>query len=170
MTAQIGEILIYKGEKIVMESEPFNEYLFKLNKIDQLKLPIRSTACWRGYYGKWEIKDDKLYLIDIEVHSFTSGKSNVGHIFPGQEQVFAEWYTGSLSLPQGKLLEYIHMAYDSIYEENHILEIRNGILVGKRIIDNRAEANRELTEDEKAAVKDIEETFEEILNELKNKI
>jgi hypothetical protein len=170
MTAQIGEILIYNGKENIMESEPLNEYIFKLKKEDQPKFPIRETACWRGYCGKWEIKDNKLYLIGLEIQDYIGVKSGVGYIFPGQEQVFAEWYTGLLSLPQGELLEYVHLGYESIYEENLILEIKNGVLVGKRIIDNRAKANRELTDSEKDNVKDIEEAFEEILKELKKKL
>ncbi|MCX6230907.1 MAG: hypothetical protein NTZ33_05135 [Bacteroidetes bacterium] len=64
MTFQIQERLIYNGKKYGMYSEPLNQFFKKYN-IDIGMIP-KSTACWRGYEGKWEIIDNKLYLTHLE--------------------------------------------------------------------------------------------------------
>lgn len=45
-----------------MYTEPFNSFLTKNN----IELKFPSTACWRRYYGTWEIRDRKLFLTNIE--------------------------------------------------------------------------------------------------------
>ena len=73
MTAQAGERLLYKGEETWMAAEPLNQYLQNRNDI---KFVSPSTACWRGYYGQWEIKDRKLYLIELK--AYLEGYREVG--------------------------------------------------------------------------------------------
>jgi len=68
MTAQVHEILIYKGEEHLIASDPFSQFLLKENI--KIKLISFSTGCLRGYLGKWEIKDDKLYFIDFQGQAF----------------------------------------------------------------------------------------------------
>ena len=60
------------------------------------------------------------------------------YLFPGQEKVFADWYSGEIRVPQGKLLEYIHLGFASVYEKDLFLKIEAGQVVGKREIDNTA--------------------------------
>lgn len=47
-----------------MYAAPFNSFLTKNN----IELKFPSTACWRGYYGTWEIRDRKLFLTNIEAY------------------------------------------------------------------------------------------------------
>jgi hypothetical protein len=68
MSAQVHEILIYKGEEHLMASDPFAQFLLKKNI--KIKLRSFSTGCLRGYLGKWEIKDNKLYFIDFQGQAF----------------------------------------------------------------------------------------------------
>lgn len=79
----------------------------------------------------WNIEDGRLYLIDIDTDH--NGK-NVGleYLFPNQEKVFADWFTGELRVPYGKLVEYIHLGYESRYAKELFLEISKGILVNER--------------------------------------
>ena len=55
---------------------------------------LNSTACWRQYIGTWEIKDGKLYLVDI------IGKYKK----IGDEPIFADWFTGRLKIPMGEIV------------------------------------------------------------------
>jgi hypothetical protein len=63
MTAQVREKLIYNGDTHWMASEPLSSYL--KTKPD-IKFVICTTACWRGYFGTWEIIDDELYLVELD--------------------------------------------------------------------------------------------------------
>jgi len=136
MTAQAHELLIIEGEKTSMPycppipaDHPDIEFLDD-DKIEQEKdIPviIFSTACWRQYIGTWELKDGKLYLVDVKGrYKKTSDKP-----------IFADWVTTVLRVTSGELLHYVHMGFGSVYEfENHI-KIENGIVVAERRVDNR---------------------------------
>lgn len=132
MTAQIGEKLIYNGVETWMAAEPLNQYL--KNRKD-LKFEEMMSACWRGYFGEWEIIDDKLYLIGFD--AYVEGKKvDLNFLFPGQDRVFADWFTGQIRIPYGELMEYVHMDYCSIYEKDIILTVVEGVVTEKIIIDN----------------------------------
>ena len=64
MTAQIHERLQFDGETYGMANEPLRQYFAK-NEID-IRLNAPSTACWRGYFGEWEVVDNKLYLTKLK--------------------------------------------------------------------------------------------------------
>lgn len=51
------------------------------------------------------------------------------------------WFTGSLRVPQGKELRYEHMGYETIYEEDLLIEIKNGRLVKEEVIKNQLIGN-----------------------------
>lgn len=146
MTAQHREKLRYNGEIYHLAVEPLYPYLKKKN----IRFVPDSTACWRGYYGWWSIENDKLYLtnliayipkqtdekIDARRALFYSEKVGLEYLFPGQDKVFAEWFSGELRIPHGKMLRYVHQGYASIYEKELFLKIVNGKLVDSRKIDN----------------------------------
>jgi hypothetical protein len=134
MTAQLRERLLYKNQEYEMAAEPLNEYLSKLPE-KNIFFGF-STDCWRGYIGNWEIRDDKLFLVKLTAYHAMQ-EVNVEILFPGQNEVFAEWFNGELRIPCGELLRYVHMGYSSIYEEDLFLEFENGILKSRKIVDNR---------------------------------
>ena len=134
MTAQRGEMLLYKGEEVRMATEPLKQYLINRGGIH---FHSNATNCWRGYFGKWEIANNKLYLIDFEAYIDDGEVVNLSYLFPGQRKVFANWYAGQIRIPQGKILEYVHIGYESMYEEDVLLKFREGNLLEERIIDNR---------------------------------
>ncbi len=138
MTAQSGDILFYKGKKTIMATEPLNQYLLSRSDI---KFLAPSTDCWRGYYAKWEITDNKLYLVGLKAYVDNYEEVDLDYLFPGQKQVFAGWFTGEIRVPKGEMLEYVHMGYFSVYEKDIILTFIDGILTGEKVIDNRKEHN-----------------------------
>lgn len=130
-----------------MATEPLASYLSKLKKKPKLIFP--SSACWREYYGTWEIKDDKLYLIAFEGYTVDcSNKSywkvGMDFIFPDQSEVFANWFTGEIRVPLGDMLDYVHGGYLSSFEKDMFLEFKNGHLTGQRTVDNILEAAKGL--------------------------
>ena len=130
MTAQIPETLWIDGERHALCTEPLEAYFRGPGSRPEFQAP--HTACWRGYVGQWELKDDKLYLRRLN-GTLADGKTvTLKTIFPkGPYPIFADWFTGVLNIPQGEMLEYIHMGYASIFEDELRLEFKRGVLVGK---------------------------------------
>src|ERR1035437_5760323 len=104
MTAQSTEKIVYNKRKVRMETEPLATYLGS-HKGETSFFAV-SSGCWRGYVGTWEIKDEKLYLIDIdgyaEVAPNAYGPVGINYLFPNQQRVFAEWFTGEIKIPDRK--------------------------------------------------------------------
>ena len=61
---------------------------------------------------------------------------DVSSIFKKRPPVEAPWYSGVLRIPRGKLLKFINAGYASVYEEEILLTIENGILVKEEIKKN----------------------------------
>lgn len=127
MTAQAGDIIIYNGKKHSMTSEPLFYYIIHRRDI-QFVAP--STLCYRGYFGTWEIKEGKLYLIHLKAYIKGYEKVGVDYLFPGQSEAFASWFTGEIRIPTGKLLKYVHSGYESIFQKELLLFFLEGKFCG----------------------------------------
>jgi hypothetical protein len=141
MTAQLPEKLLLDGEVLTLCGEPLADFL-ALNGAPPA-FAINCTALWRGYIGTWEIRDARLFLIDIKGKYQDGTPASLERLFPSQlQRVFARWFTGTLRCPRGGQLEYIHMGYASVYEEDLLLHIEQGNLVGREIrVNGTAEHN-----------------------------
>lgn len=142
MTAQIHEILILDGDETsmafcpplpdghpgVVEVDPDSS-----SARDESESILFSTACWRGYQGTWEIADDKLYLTRLR------GRFRLR----GDEPLLARWFSGVLRVPRGELLQYVHMGFGSVYEEEVHIRIEEGEVTETRVLDNRGRAHDE---------------------------
>lgn len=132
MTAQSMETIYIDGRKHWMATEPFSQYLETFEVYPNLAPP--DTACWRGYYGKWKIKDNKLFLNALEGYIEVNGKMeeiDLNYFFPNQKEVFASWYSGEVRIPMGKEIQYVHMGYESLYEKDLIIHIEDGVVERK---------------------------------------
>lgn len=135
MTAQIAETLHYEGQQLSMCTEPLGDY-FALGGQNP-GFESNCTALWRGYIGTWEIVGGRLYLIELHGTLEGGGEASVATLFPDfSERVFAHWYSGTIRIPQGKQLEYVHMGYASTYERDLFLEIEKGVLKRTRVRQN----------------------------------
>lgn len=125
MTEQTCEFIEFEGKRRPLISEPLNAYLFLQTTI-QLVAP--NTACWRGYYGTWKIENNKLYLTGLKAYIENYKEVGMDYLFPNQNKVFAEWYTGNLLI--SKTRDYSYYRYDPNYQTNfHKLTIENGCVV-----------------------------------------
>lgn len=133
MTPQAIERIYYDGDAYSMKNEPLRDYLYDNN----IKLIAPSTACWRGYYGTWLVKNNKLYLIDLKAY-LPPDYTQVGldYFFPNSEIVFAEWYSGELCLPSGEHTKYTMFGYVYVYEKELFLKFESGRLVATREVIN----------------------------------
>jgi hypothetical protein len=57
--------------------------------------------------------------------------------------VLADWFSGVLRVPKGERLQYVHMGYGSVYEQELHIKIDNGVVVKTRTIDNRGKKHDE---------------------------
>jgi hypothetical protein len=52
--------------------------------------------------------------------------------------VFADWFSGDITIPKGNMIEYVHMGYMSRYEKELVLTIENGKLTDAIEYDTRS--------------------------------
>ena len=138
-TAQYGDILIYKGDTLILFSNPLEQYFESKGKraINHYELSWTSTACYRGYRATWEIVNDSLYLIRVQKACYSKEPQyfNLTKEF-GADKAFANWFSGKALAPKGKLIHYVHSGYDSFYETEIMLTFKDGILTGQVEYDN----------------------------------
>jgi len=135
LTAQIHEKIRYQGKRMRLASCPHfpedhprisevsEEEIEKLALDDRTEI-IFSTACWREYIGSWSIRRGKLYLTKLEGRYRLDGK----------EAIFADWFTGDLRIPKGRMLEYVHAGFNSIYEQELLLTLERGVVIKTEVI------------------------------------
>lgn len=146
MTAQSPEEFVYKGKRYQgLYVEPLDEYLQSQNFEFQ---PIASS-CWRGYTCLWIISDYKLSLTHFsgairiyqtEKNEFSPDRSyetkniSLNDLFPNQQNVFAEWFSGEIKLVRGiKPTDEEYCNYKKVIH----LTFERGILVKEEIIKNK---------------------------------
>lgn len=135
MTAQIAERLCYQGEDVAMCTNPLSDF-FAMGGFNPRFEP-NSTALWRGYVGRWEIVDGRLYLVELHGTLEDGTEASVATIFPDfPDRVFAHWYSGTIRIPQGKQLEYVHMGYGSKFERDLFLDVERGVVKNTRVRHN----------------------------------
>jgi hypothetical protein len=172
-TAQIPDLIIYKGDTLNLYSCPLNTFPNK----DLITPKVLFggggcfyTACWRNYVATWEIVDNELYLCEIRnacyptsmrgvSASYKSGvdKDSIGSeyadlraLFPQKYKdgrVKADWVVGKMVSPQGKLLYYIHDGFESIYETEIEFSFKNGVLNEIKTFDNSKTKKSKYSED-----------------------
>jgi hypothetical protein len=139
-TAQYPDCLIYKGDTLLLYSNPLEGWLDKLPRRPK-ELKSNSTACWRGYYATWLLENNQLFLLRIR-----PGCNSEKAVIPlrrwfrpdAQGRVAATWVDGDLTVPLGKVLHYEHMGYGTMHEKDWLLTFRRGRLVDERTYQNRA--------------------------------
>ena len=125
MTTQVKERIIIDGEKYPLLnalSLPEDDSIIQHKK----GLIEKSSNCWRGYVGTWEIRDDKLYLIE-----FNSGMYDDLTNLP----ILADWITGIGKVATGEVKASSDWDMESYETEMH-LTFENGLVVKTENIKN----------------------------------
>jgi hypothetical protein len=141
-TAQAPDVLILDGKKYSVYTNPLAHWIEENpNRIP--KPNVTSTGLWRGYIATFTVKEHGLYLTNIEIlnekaKSAWDMVSVMDKVFPNQKDVLADWFTGNMIIPDGKLVKYLHMGYASIYEKYLILRVEHGVVVRQAKLDTRA--------------------------------
>jgi hypothetical protein len=145
-TAQFPDKINYNGKEYNLNSNPLEVY-FEKNPNKRPKSEVRSSALWRGYVATFEIIDNQLFLKDIEIQyrdttskgsNNSNWKSVLNEVFADQKNIQVDWYTGLLVIPQGKVVNYVHMGYGSTYQHYTILELNKGVLTQEKQFKSKA--------------------------------
>ena len=142
MTAQIGEILVIDNQQYLIAEQPLQSYFNQLKRPPYFTPP--SPTCWRGYYGKWELRENELFLINFKGYLDDFDEVELTYLFPQKEEIFANWYSGILKISQGKLIEFNQLTHTSIYEEDVMLCFENGKLIYYIVHCNCINSEREV--------------------------
>lgn len=133
-TAQVADRILIEGREYALNTNPLESQL--RDRRDFLPGNVsRSTANWRGYVAHWAIDGDRLLLRKVEVRLYDreSEKSSsvdlLSRLFPRGAPVAATWYSGALIIPDGRLVDYVHMGYGSTYAHYRVYRIAQGRVV-----------------------------------------
>lgn len=144
MTAQIPEVLFWRGREMNLCDVPLYPYLAWLQKSRRPCFEASSTALWRGYIGHWTIEDEVLRLCDIKGSlrvGDTVVDATMALAFPWLKgrALEANWFSGVLRCPEGRLLSYSHYAFQSRYERDRFLTFKCGRLITEHLVLNPPE-------------------------------
>lgn len=174
-TAQEPDILVLDGERLALHTNPLTP-LIKAKRITLPEPDVIWSGNWRGYVAHWSITGDRMVLSRIGVlyvpEGAAEGESAVpvnvlAQVFPEQDEVLAEWFSGTLIIPRGNLVKYVHMGYGSTYERYTILHIQSGMVVSRE--DLSADEYRKLRKERFAAYQKTSE-YEKKLKDSRKKL
>lgn len=138
-TAQYPDRLHYRGKTLPLYANPLESYFGKAHPRPNQLFPGVCSANWRGYVATWKITGNTLYLVDLVEGTCGSNPKQIplAKIFSdGKSPIKATWYSGTLVIPRGKRLRYVHMGYRSVYEEDLLIQVEKGKVVGERVVKN----------------------------------
>jgi len=141
-TAQEPERLLYNGREYSLQTHPLAQYFVK-NPEKRPKSTRTRTSLSRGYMATFEMRNKELFLKDIHIFVYSSEgkpekKSVLSEFLEGKTEMKIDWFSGVLTLPEGKRMDYVHAGYLSTYEKYRLIEIENGNFVREVKMHNEA--------------------------------
>jgi hypothetical protein len=124
---QYPDIIVYNGNEYEIGSYPMETY-FEIYPKRNPGIKNINSALKRGYRAKYEIINNELILIDIEIMNFYGdwrSKINKNYF---RDRLKIKTYTGKINLFIGEETG-VYMAFTPIYENYIILEINKGNLI-----------------------------------------
>lgn len=147
-TAQAPDVLLYDNKVYNLYSNPLEA--FYTDEASRPRFQVQpgrvSSGNWRGYTAIWEIEGDVLFLkgidswvCDSKLSAEDCRKADLKELFGAKflgGRVEAAWFSGELRIPDGKMLQYVHMGYGSVYEREILLTLQSGRITKKQVLDN----------------------------------
>ena len=151
MTAQTPERIILDGRPHALYADPL--YRLLTSRRMDLKMPGCgfSTACYRRYVGTWEIKNETLYLVHLNM------------MVPDEEPLDAElrqrlfravpcdgfpikahWFNGRLRIQIGRRLICSHHGWSHWFDRERVVTFVGGVVKRDREVDTGAMLHRHL--------------------------
>lgn len=150
-TGQDGDIIYIDGVRWVLLCRPVlaDSLLYHDIKAVLPKNRPISTANWDGFTTYWSIKQDQLCMDSIRCEHYDLDKRNmVGERIPADtllrifrnyvdgSRIVAGWLTGEIRVATGKVIYYQHDGFMRNYENETIINIDKGKVVGKKEYHN----------------------------------
>jgi hypothetical protein len=146
-TSQQPDVLIYKGKSYDLFANPLEDFYKgkRTRPSFRVKPNVISTGNWRGYVATWSLENGSLYLLKIDAwicrdwDEKSCRMVNLKNLFGNrylEGRVRADWFSGNLRMPDGELLQYVHMGYGSVYERELTFIVESGKVVKESIVDN----------------------------------
>lgn len=133
MTQQALEKLLYQDVNWYMREYPLNKLTDPVI-LERLSFRVMSTDCWRGYIGTWAIREDRLYLIDIEGRMSDGSDAKLLSIFPGADQgIFAQWVTGWYRIFRSDVPDWEWRQENADLKFERAFAIKDGVVQPKRL-------------------------------------
>ncbi|OXB20804.1 hypothetical protein B0A80_17925 [Flavobacterium tructae] len=136
-TAQVSDYLIIDKDTLRIQSNPLEEY-FKIHPIPENLITTISSANWRGYIAYFKFLEGKLVVENIYKEDYKKNSKGESDFFLTSiyKAIFGEnknfecnFYSGLLICPSGKMLQYVHMGYSSVFENYTLIELKDGVNV-----------------------------------------
>ena len=166
MSAQIGDSYILDGQKlsVVAMSDDMN---FKPQDFGLCPVGCIS-ACWRGYWCIYEIKENTLYLKDLYINDKNLIHPKLNGKKLSKKKYMEHRCYGNVYLPinfSGKIFVgnnfldeyYIHMGIQRFWAYKKLSELtfENGKLISIISLDNIAEKMRKIINENSLAIKEM---------------
>jgi hypothetical protein len=125
-TTQICDIIIYDSNEYSGDYDefPLEDYWSDENSKPEC-LSMGSTACWRGYIAKWEVRDGSLFLKSLRKENMPNEEEKpipLQNVFPDANGlILADWFSGVLHCNRGKN-----------YNERLFVSVHKGKVIGIR--------------------------------------
>lgn len=141
MTAQEPDRLIHRGKEYALFGSPLEDLAKWRRRKRRLEITYKSTSNWRGYVATWEIIDRRLYLTAIEDNWCKIGDKYVELslevAFPkGPHPLPADWVDDLIRCPEGRMRQYVHQGFASVFERDRLFSIHGGRLYDEWLVYN----------------------------------
>ena len=128
-TMQFDEKITLNGETWNLVNRPLESFFTKNNPRPKNLFKVSSSALWRGYIGKYLIKDNRLYLDNLLNGDIDSTPIKLIEICnTWKSPQFCYWYTGELYLRKGKIIGFNKHRYEPICEDQIYLNVIKGVI------------------------------------------
>jgi hypothetical protein len=128
----------YIGEWEIMDTKLFltgisgngeikDQEKFRLGKLD-LRKQMKE--------GKITPQQNGQLLKLLEEDCFEEIELSLKNLFNSETKVFANWYSGTIRCQYGDIIQYVNMGYDSLYSNELLFNIVEGIVLDVKEIKN----------------------------------
>ncbi len=150
-TWQDGDVIYINGERLELLGRPIclDSTLYHTLKDELPSDQGTVTSNWDGFIAYWSINNDKLYLDSVRCEAYDpKAKAVTGESIPSMtlyrifnsysagNRIAASWVSGKFRAAKGKVIYYQRSGFERNYEEETILDIDKGKVVGKKEYHN----------------------------------
>lgn len=151
-TGQAGDIIYINGEKWILLDKPLSANKVVSDMLNEALPENRSisTANWDGYTATWRIKNDLLYLENVQYELYDEKTKSHRNIkiegdslnsyfscYLTPDGILASWFTEKIRIGKGNVILYFHDEFFRYYETEYTMTLMNGKITQKQLYHNK---------------------------------